>query len=71
MIPRAQSIIVSPTFTLLELATGRRKAHWISYLTPSVWRLAALTKIVEEIVSDVGGFLRIFPFYVCVVDGSY
>jgi hypothetical protein len=34
--------------------------------------MAALPKIVEEIVSarSVGGF-RIFPFYVGIVDGSF
>jgi hypothetical protein len=31
--------------------------------------MGALPKIVEEIVSGVGGF-KIFPFYVGIVDGS-
>jgi hypothetical protein len=37
-----------------------RKVHWSSYLTPSVWRMAALPKIVEEIVS---GMLVVFKFF--------
>jgi hypothetical protein len=38
------------------------KVHWSSYLTPSVWRMAALPKIVEEIVSGVLVVLKFFHF---------
>jgi hypothetical protein len=33
--------------------------------------MAALPKVVEEIVSGVVGGFRIFPFYVGIVDGSW
>jgi hypothetical protein len=34
--------------------------HWSAYLTPSVWRMAALPMIAEEIVSEV---LVVFEFF--------
>jgi hypothetical protein len=36
------------------------KGHWISYLTLSVWKMAALPKIVEDIFS---GVLVVFEFF--------
>jgi hypothetical protein len=38
--------------------------HWSSYLMPSVWRMAALPKIVEEIVSGVLLFFEFYRFFV-------
>jgi hypothetical protein len=35
-------------------------AHWSAYLMPSVWRMAALPMIAEEIVSEV---LVVFEFF--------
>jgi hypothetical protein len=34
--------------------------HWSAYLTPSVWRMAALPMIAEEIVSEA---LVVFEFF--------